>query len=106
MKLITKTQALAECSKMWHWLAENPRTDKYDYFAENNIKGDDIPIQGCYACEYRHQSKKRYCCIIPVFDVLAGCLVDTFPYVMWLRTHEPRYALAIAESADVALSTG
>lgn len=104
MKL-TKKQALQKCSKMWHWLAENPKKEKWDYFKEHHLHSY-VVSNGCYLCEQAMDGCDD--CLLKDFwpKYKYGCLCEgeTSPYVLWCKgISRDSNALAIAEAADEAL---
>lgn len=69
---MTKLEILEECLKHWQYMVDKKCFSKYEYF--NNIcSGENIPLGGCYACEYvvnksgpRTTVTQLYCNLCPL----------------------------------------
>ncbi len=117
MKQLTLTEALQECSKMWHWLAENPSKEKLDYYRDALTKLNDIPLQECNACEYTQQQKalatgrglSAYCDYCPIFYLWPNkCTHKVAAFDVWCHSSNQvevtNAAKQIAEFCDQELA--
>ena len=109
MKKLTELEALLAMKEMWEWLAENPTAYKEDYFDFTEVREEDRPRLGCFACEYAKQMDKRpgktNCTFCPVWksaedgDRWSPC---THPelggeYAIWIdKTGDERAKAALA----------
>ena len=78
---ITKSEAIFNHRKMWHWIADETRSfkrkvEKWEYFFYYMIPDDDIPLQDCYCCEYDKQLHldKRY--LNGGYSICTHCPID------------------------------
>ena len=112
---LTREEAIEKTRNMWNWIADKTLerkiiVTKWNYFRENGIDIDDIPVSECYLCEYGEQygaydTKCKYC---PLEFTLAneafGCLKDDSPFYKWnkARLYYGDYELAAKYAREIA----
>lgn len=100
---LTREHAITEHRKMWNWIADETnrlkrKVKKYEYFDTMGIH--DIPLNGCYCCEFNRRSNSYHCgidCIIN-WGKFLGC-TDSY-FAEWANTDDwkesARFARIIA----------
>lgn len=88
MKL-TREQAIAEHRKLWNWLADETirtktPTPKFAYFVLKLT--NDVPLFGCYCCEYTHRFLNGTCEQCPINWEHGHCTLSE--YKDWLTAYE------------------
>ena len=93
MMKLTRAEAIANHRKMWNWIAdETERLErvvlKPEYFKEHNISHNEVPLYGCYCCEFNLQFLTLpICSACPInWDVnieAKACCYKKTPYSKW-----------------------
>ena len=110
--LAYKLKMLRKCRDMWRWLSGHPDASKDAYFETLGIK--DVPVIGCYMCEYVCRVTPCTSDVLPNADCATHCLIldrvwptscmnEGSRYRDWSSTHSIEAAAAIAEACDQAI---
>lgn len=93
MKKLTKSEAIFNHRKMWHWMAAETRKQKrkvykLEYLDFYNISDENKPFGSCYACQYDIQCDND-CTHCPInWGDGMGCFTDGSLYREWLACNE------------------
>jgi len=109
---ITKRAALIKTSRLWYWLAGNPKQSKFQWIEWREKGGEEDSLYGCFACDY-HETKHSdslFCepqCLLSGLWGKDGCIRSvTSPFKLWKESKEKdriKYALQIAHYCDKLL---
>lgn len=105
-------EALLKTRAQWVWLRDNPGKKKSDYFKAHGIDIDDVPIFGCYLCEYVIKNYACTSCIVQCTYCLVqwpenNCQSFNSPYFAWNRSwisEKSSHAQDIIDLVDDALA--
>lgn len=67
-----KKEYIRKCRDHWQWLADNPESNKEDYFQVRGVDLIDRPSADCYLCEVHNNLYNIGVCVVGCFD---RCLI-------------------------------
>ena len=104
MKTLTKSEAISNHRKLYHWIATETRKQKRkvhksEYFDFYNVPDTDIPQNYCYCCEYDEQQLSGACFHCPIDWGNEKCGVAGSLFKQWHACNDKDWKRA-ADLAD------